>query len=114
MQRIRAAASLTGWAAKIPLIPHAMGKIQIKGIKNKICRRNVITMDGMGFAMDWKKVVTSMTKPRIGVMQKLVRRPITPISSISSVAPKAMRIASGKNITIIQIIQVIPTDNPDA
>ena len=59
-------------------------------------------------------MVASITKPRIGVMQKLVRSPVTPSSSISGVAPKAIRICRGKNSTISQMMQVIPTDKADA
>lgn len=47
----------------------------MKGIKNRICRKKVIRMDGFGFPIDWKKVVASITNPRIGVMQKLILNP---------------------------------------
>ena len=67
-------------------------------------------MDGAGFASDWKNVVTSITNPKIGVMQKLRRSPIIPISNIVSVPPNAIRICFGKIITIIHMIQVIPTE----
>lgn len=30
-------------------------------------------MESTGFAIDWKKVVTSMTNPKIGVTQKFTR-----------------------------------------
>lgn len=50
----------------------------------------------------------------MGVMQKFVLNPVTPISNISSEAPNANKIASGKNITISQIMQVIPTEKAEA
>jgi hypothetical protein len=55
-----------------------------------------------------------MTKPRMGVIQKFVLNPATPISNISSEAPNANRSASGKNITMNQITQVTPTEKADA
>lgn len=86
----------------------------MKGIKNRICRKKVIRMDGFGFPIDWKKVVASITNPRIGVMQKLILNPEAPIFSISSDAPKASRIALGKNKTANQIMQVMPTEKAAA
>ena len=71
-------------------------------------------MDGAGLAMDWKKVVTSMTKPKMGVMQKLARSPGTPIAIISSEAPKAARMASGKTMTMTQMTQVMATEKAEA
>lgn len=65
-------------------------------------------MDGFGFPIDWKKVVASITNPKMGVMQKLILNPEAPIFSISSDAPKASRIALGKNKTASQIMQVMP------
>ena len=86
----------------------------MSGMRNRICRKKVITMEGIGLAMDWKKVVTSMTKPRIGVIQKLARSPGTPMASISSVAPKAARMASGNTMIRIQMMQVMPTEKAEA
>lgn len=69
-----------------------------------------MSTDGTGRLMDWKKVVASMTKPSTGVMQKLMRRPVTPMSNISWVPPKAARSCRGKTSTASQITQVTPTD----
>lgn len=55
-ESIRAKASLTGCAAKIPLIPQKAGKIKINGIRSKICLKSVMTIEGIGFAIDWKNV----------------------------------------------------------
>lgn len=57
------------------------------------------------------KIVASMTNPKTGVMQKLIRRPATPIWNISPVPPNAARICLGKNSTASQIIQVMETEN---
>ena len=61
--------------------------------------------------MDWKKVVASITNPKAGVMQKLIRRPVIPIRNISSVPPKAAKICLGNPSTRSQIMQVMPTEN---
>ena len=47
--------------------------------------------------MDWKKVVMSITNPKIGVIQKLILNPGIPICSISSDAPKDNKIVPGKS-----------------
>ena len=73
-----------------------------------------MTTEGIGFAIDWKNVVASITNPKIGVIQKFVLNPTIPNCSISSVAPNANRIDFGKSKTISQMIQVIPTENADA
>lgn len=51
----------------------------MKGTRKTTCLNRVIMVDGFGRLMDWKKVVASITKPKRGVMQKLIRRPVTPI-----------------------------------
>ena len=68
-------------------------------------------IDGAGRLIDWKKVVANITNPKTGVMQKFIRKPEIPIRNISSVPPKAARICFGKTRTIIQIKQVMDTEN---
>ena len=55
----------------------------INGTKNNTCLKSVITIDGAGLLIAWKNVVASITKPRTGVIQKLIRSPVIPIERIS-------------------------------
>ena len=55
----------------------------INGTKNNTCLKSVITIDGAGLLIAWKNVVASITKPRTGVIQKLIRSPVIPIENIS-------------------------------
>lgn len=83
----------------------------MNGTKKTICLKIVITIEGVGRLIDWKKVVASITKPKTGVMQKFIRNPVIPISNISSVPPNAASICLEKNSTTSQIKQVIDTEN---
>lgn len=110
-EKIVASISLMGCAKKMPFTSQNAGKIYRNGRRKTTCRNTVMTIDGVGRLIDWKNVVASMTNPNTGVMQKLIRKPVTPIWNISSVPPNAARICLGKNSTASQMIQVMETEN---